>query len=264
MKQLGTFALAAALTGSLLTPALAAGYATSITVNGTALDTSALPEAQGLPLRLVAEADHGSASWFAEENSSSFYFSKHRVEVSFQDGSITVDDNLVEDAVAQVVDGVTFVPTTVLDGLDGITLEETEAGVSITTPNNSPLVKLAYEVADAGGVGYGMAVDAESLDTYGVHSDSFTEAAGFFPMITSPDTIIIGKLAEGKEEQAKADLEAYRQQQEDTFSWYLSQNLPKVQDARTVVKDGYFLFVIAENADEAVAAFESGLAGLEG
>lgn len=80
MKQLGTFALATALTGSLLTPALAAGYATSITVNGTTLDTSALPEAQGLPLRLVAEADHGSASWFAEENSSSFYFSKHRVE----------------------------------------------------------------------------------------------------------------------------------------------------------------------------------------
>ena len=82
-------------------------------------------------------------------------------------------------------------------------------------------------------------------------------------MITSPDTIIIGKLAEGKEAQAKADLEAYRQQQEDTFSWYLSHNLPKVQDARTVVKDGYLLFVIAENADEAVAAFENGLAGLE-
>ena len=58
--------------------------------------------------------------------------------------------------------------------------------------------------------------------------------------------------------------QAYRQQQEDTFSWYLSQNLPKVQDARTVVKDGYLLFVIAENADEAVAAFENGLAGLEG
>ena len=50
-------------------------------------------------------------------------------------------------------------------------------------------------------------------------------------------------------------LEAYRQSQEDTFSWYLAQHLPKVQDARTVVEDGYVFFFIGEKADEAEQMF---------
>lgn len=59
------------------------------------------------------------------------------------------------------------------------------------------------------------------------------EAVAFFPMITSPDTLILGKLAEDADVEAvKAAFETYRQNQEDTFSWYLSQNLPKVQNAR--------------------------------
>ena len=52
-------------------------------------------------------------------------------------------------------------------------------------------------------------------------------------------------------------LEAYRQSQEDTFSWYLSQNLPKVQNARTVVDGDYILFVIGENPDAAEEAFHT-------
>ena len=80
----------------------------------------------------------------------------------------------------------------------------------------------------------------------------------FFPMITSPDTVIVGKLAEGADEKAVTDaLEAYRQSQEDTFSWYLSQHLPKVQDARTVVENGYLLFFIGENADQAEELFHT-------
>ena len=52
-------------------------------------------------------------------------------------------------------------------------------------------------------------------------------------------------------------LEAYRQSQEDTFSWYLSQHLPKVQDARTVLENGYLLFFIGENADQAEELFHT-------
>ena len=75
-------------------------------------------------------------------------------------------------------------------------------------------------------------------------------------MITSPDTVIIGKLADGADEKAVTDaLEAYRKSQEDTFSWYLSQHLPKVQDARTVIEDGYVFFFIGENADQAEQMF---------
>ena len=262
-KTAGTLALAAALTGSLLVPALAAETTPAITLNGAALDLSGLPAAQGIPMRLVAEADHGSASWFSDDNTGFFYLSGVRIEVSFQDGSVTVDGTPAEGTSALVKDGVTFLPVSFLEELEGFSVTQGEDGsLSITTPNNDPLVKLAYEITDAGNVGYGMTANAEVLDTHSIRSDSFTEVFGFFPMMTSPDTVIVGKLADGKEEQARTDLEAYRKQQEDTFSWYLAQNLPKVQDARTVVKDGYILFVIAENADAAVAAFESGIASL--
>ena len=94
--------------------------------------------------------------------------------------------------------------------------------------------------------------------------DAFEQAVGFFPMMVSPDTLVLGKLAEGADTQAvKTALEAYRQSQEDTFSWYLSQNLPKVQDARLLVQDGYVLFLIAENADAGEAAFTAALAALD-
>ena len=173
MKRIGALALATALVGSLTgaaladeTPLIASNpnaYATAITVNGTALDTAALPAVEGIPMRLVVEADHGSASWFQEENSSSFYFSEQRIEVSFADGSVKVNDEPVEGVTAQVVGGVTFLPVSVLEGLEGITVEEGEDSLTITTPNNDPLVQLTYAVADAAGIAYGMKADQEAL-----------------------------------------------------------------------------------------------------
>ena len=55
----------------------------------------------------------------------------------------------------------------------------------------------------------------------------------------------------------KEALEAHRQSQHDTFSWYLAQNLPKVEDARILVEDGYVFYLIAENADAGEAAFHA-------
>ena len=106
---------------------------------------------------------------------------------------------------------------------------------------------------------FGMQADEQTLtDAYGIPTGSFEQVVAFFPMITSPDTVIIGKLAEGADEEAiKAALETYRQGQEDTFSWYLSQNLPKVEDARILVEDGYVFYLIAENADAGEAAFHA-------
>ena len=264
MKRIGAFALATVLTAGLTGTALAASesYPTSITVNGTALDTAALPNAEGIPMRLVTEADHGSASWFEEENTGSFYFSEQRIEVSFTDYSVKINDELAEGVTAQVVNGVTFLPVSVLEGLEGITVEEGENSLTITTPNNDPLVQLTYAVADAAGIAYGMKADQEALSMYGIDGENFETVAGFFPMITSPDTVIIGKVAEGKQDVVTEQLEAYRQQQYDTFSWYLSQNLPKVENAKTVTSGDYLLFVIGEDADAAVETFEAGVAAL--
>lgn len=77
-------------------------------------------------------------------------------------------------------------------------------------------------------------------------------------MNTTPDIMVLAKLADGADETAvKEALEAHRQSQHDTFSWYLAQNLPKVEDARILVEDGYVFYLIAENADAGEAAFHT-------
>lgn len=283
MKKLGTMALAFALTASLAAPALAegpdllispspaggevliapavSGYRASLVLNGVELDAAGIPAASPdmLPLRLLAEADHGSASWFTEENQGFFYFSDVRITVDFADGSILVDDEAVEGR-AEVVNGVTFIPASVLGAVAGFTVDiDPQDRIDITTPNNAPLVKLSYDIMDASGMGYGMKTDPAVLEeNYGFRLADFEEVVAFFPMMTSPDTVIVGKLAENADLDAvKAALEAYRKTQEDTFSWYLAQNLPKVEDARTVVEGGYILFLIAQDADKGVEAFEA-------
>ena len=271
MKKAAALGLSLALTASMTLPALAAeampisakaGYDTAITLNGQVLDTSAIPAVDGenlIPMRLVAENDHGSASWFPEENTGWFYLDGGNITVNFADNSITVGDETV-DGKAQVVNGVTFMSADILELFEGYDVTTAEDGsITITTPNGTPLVQGAYTIRDAAGVYSSMKSGADVLvENYGVPEGALEEAVAFFPMITSPDTIILGKLAEGADVDAvKAAFEAYRQSQEDTFSWYLSQNLPKVQNARTVVDGDYILFVIAENPDAAEEAFHT-------
>ena len=277
MKKIASLALTAALAGSLAVPALAAetpvlisapvDFATQITLNGETVDTAGIPAAaEGLlPMRLLAEADHGSAYWDEENNEGWFYFGDNRVVIKFADNSVTVNDVAVDVDAVDVIAGVTYMSADVFEGWEGYTVawgDPTAEGfqsVSITTPNNDPAVKLAYEIQELCSMGFGMQADEQTLtDAYGVPAGSFEQVTAFFPMITSPDTVIIGKLAEGADQAAvEAALETYRQGQEDTFSWYLTQNLPKVQDARLVVENGWLLFLIADNADAGVEAFQA-------
>lgn len=271
MKKAAVLGLSLALTASMTLPALAVeavpisakvGYDTAITLNGKELDTSAIPAVDGeglIPMRLVAENDYGSASWFPEDNTGWFYLDGGNITVNFADNSITVGDETV-DGKAQVVNGVTFMSADILELFEGYDVTTAEDGsITITTPNGAPLVQGAYTIRDAAGVYSSMKSGADVLvENYGVPEGALEEAVAFFPMITSPDTIILGKLAEGADVDAvKAAFEAYRQSQEDTFSWYLGQHLPKVQNARTVVDGDYILFVIGENPDAAEEAFHT-------
>ena len=268
MKRFGAAALTLALAGAMTVPAFAAedllispnpnAYATSITLNGETLDTTGVPAASRadlLPMRLVAEADHGSAYWDEENNEGWFNFGQDKITVQFEANTILVNDVAVN-TTAEVVGGVTYVPAAVLEGLEGFSVTVEDSSVTITTPNNDPMVKLAYSIMENSEM-YGMRTDEETLaEAYQFPVDQFEQVVAFFPMITSPDTIIVGKLAEDADEKVVTDaLEAYRQSQGDTFSWYLSQHLPKVQDARTVIEDGYVFFFIGEKADEAEQMF---------
>ena len=276
MNKFGTAALSLALAGALALPAFAAEetlvlisadlnvYGTAITLNGTAVDTSDIPAASQddlLPMRRVAESDHGSAYWDEENREAWFNFGKDRIVVNFNQNTITVNDQAV-DVEFELHDGVTYISSDIFTGWENYTVTwadptaEGFSAVDITTPNNDPMVKLAYEIMDNSQM-FGSRTDEDMLaEAYNLPVDQFEQIVAFFPMITSPDTVIIGKLAEGADEKAVTDaLEAYRQSQEDTFSWYLSQHLPKVQDARTVIEDGYVFFFIGEKADEAEQMF---------
>lgn len=274
MKKIGTLALTLALAGSLTVPALAAeetavpisadtGYGTALVLNGETLDLTGIPGVEGgtlLPLRLLAEADHGSAYWDEENNESWFYFGDNRITVKFADNSVWVDDEQVKSQ-AYVTGGVTFVEAGVLVMLEGYTAEQAEDGssITITTPNNDPMVKAAYQIMEDSGMAYAMRTEgSEAEQAFQLPEGSFEQVIAFTSMNTTPDTLVIGKLAEGADEEAvKAALDAHRQAQHDTFSWYLSQNLPKVEDARILVENGYAFYLIAENADAGEAAFHA-------
>ena len=274
MKKIGTLALTLALAGSLTVPALAAeetavpisadtGYGTALVLNGETLDLTGIPGVEGgtlLPLRLLAEADHGSAYWDEENNESWFYFGDNRITVKFADNSVWVDDEQVKSQ-AYVTGGVTFVEAGVLEMLEGYTAEQAENGssITITTPNNDPMVKAAYQIMEDSGMAYAMRTEgSEAEQAFQLPEGSFEQLIAFTSMNTTPDTLVLGKLAEGADEEAvKAALDAHRQAQHDTFSWYLSQNLPKVEDARILVENGYAFYLIAENADAGEAAFHA-------
>lgn len=271
--RIAALGLSLALAATMTVPALAAegpmlisgnpnSYRYSITVNGEAVDTSALPNVDGLPVRLVAEADHGSASWYEGESTAYVSMTGGFFVLNFADGSVTLDDEKVADLT--VANDTTFLPISFFEGLEGVTVTVSGNSVDIATPNNDPLVKLSYALSETANL-RGIALNSENVaDFCTVSGENFQDGrvAGFAPMMISPDTLIVGKLAEGKEADAKAQWDEYVQVKYDLHSWYLGQHLPKVEDARFEVENGYVLCLIAENADETVAAFREAVKGL--
>lgn len=277
MKKFVSFVIGLGLAGALSAPTLAVSlpeaapaafppsYTGVLTVNGDALDTDSLPAAPAydmLPLRLVAENDWGVVIWDQEENSGRFYLDSHMISVDFATGAISVDD-LSAGQTAQVVQGVTFVPAAVVDGLEGYSVdlhpELDVQRIDIATPNGTPMLQLGYQLAESAGlVGGGMRTSLAELEEYQVLTPGgFTEAVGFLPMMTSPDTLILGRVAPGKLEQVRADLENYRKNHEEIFTWYLSEHLPKIQNAQVALNGDWVLFVIGEQAQETAAQFQS-------
>ncbi len=273
-------------------PAPNGGFATVINVNGDRLESfdfsrevegwgsqtvtwkvselDAVPTGY-VPMRAIVQADHGSAYWYEEERQAWFNLEEAQITVFFHDLSVSVNDQVMEGVSAVLMDGVTYLPVSVIDGLEGYSVTDTSAnGVEsydITTPNGTPIMKLAYQLQDIGEMG-GMKTSLEELEMFqgeatGFKAEYMTEGAAFLPMMTSPDTLVLGKAADGKLEDLKAAFESYRKTQEETFTWYLSHNLPKTQNAKFVTEGDWFMFYIGENADEAVSAFRAGVKDLK-
>ena len=218
-------------------------YQHQLFLNDEELDTAAIPavEGQQLPMRLLAEADGGSAEWYEEDNQGMFFLGDQAIVVNFADGSVEVGFEKVENVTATVIEGVTFLPADFVNSLEGIEVnlnEEMDVDrIDVATPNGTPIMKLANAIRETADMGMSMKQTAAELEevwseTHGFKAEYVTEGVFFLGMMTTPDTLALGKVAEGKEEDLKAALESYRKSQEETFSWYLSQNLPKVENAQ--------------------------------
>ena len=224
-----------------------------------------------VPMRAVAQADGGYAQWFKDSRMSRFVIGNRSIEVSLMDLSVTLDGEPV-DVAAILQDGTTYLPVSFIDSLEGFEVEDLSEGAveiyNIKTPNGAPIVVFAKSLLETADAGVGMPTSLGELElywgeSYGFAADMLTQVYASLPMMISPDTLLIGKITEGQEEAFKAVLEAYTAAQAETFSWYLSQNLPKVEDARFETEGDWFLFYIGENADAVVEQFHAQVSTLD-
>ena len=257
MKRVLSAAAALTLALSLGTSALA--YSGPITLNGTKLDTSKLPDAPTgavIPLRTVAEA----ADWYADENRSFFSLDGNSIYVDCATGAIEVNGQTLANTKATFVSGVTFVPASVLGKLDGYTAQVKGSDVTVTTPNGSELTGLARSIISKVGMAATMKLDAAGMaESYNIPSDCFTEAVGFFPMMVSADTVIIGKVADGKMADAKAALEAQRALTQQNFEQYLPEPLERAKNGKVVTSGDYIMLIISSDNDTAIQMFKDGV-----
>ena len=268
-------------------------YTASITVNGKALDevtffnydpetyeetevTMSMADIPGaptgyVPMRMLCAADpNGYTSWISSENAAVFSFHKNSFTVSFDDLSIKVDDETVEGARAYLDhDGVTFVPVSFLATLPGVEVDdhpEMSSEHYDFTLKVSALETLATAIKDEAGCSANMEeTDKEVLEmVLELPEGTLEDAIAYFGMNTSADTFFLLKAPEDQHDAVKEALEARRQQQEDTFTWYLpgSGNLEKAQDGQVVSAGEYVMLFIGEDAVKAVELFTAGTAEL--
>lgn len=254
---------AAALTLTLSLGASALAYSGTITINGTALSTAGIPDAPAgsvIPLRAVAEADYGFADWYADENRSFFSLDSNRIYVDGATGAIELNGETLTDVKATFVQGTTFVPVSLLSQLEGYTAQVKGGDVTITTPNGDELVSLARSIIDKVEMGASIKLDAAGMaESYNIPSDCFTEAVGFFPMIVSADTVVIGKVADGKMEEAKEALEAQRALTQKNFEQYLPEPLERAKNGQIVTSGDYIMLIISGDNDTAIQMFKDGV-----
>lgn len=248
---------------------LAAQYAATIVMDGETVDLSNIPGAPAgyVPMRALCEANGGSAEWYAEDSQSLFFFDENSIIVDFKEMSVKVgagSDAL--EGIAPYLDpaGYTFLPVSVLDGLETVSVNSNpELDVErydITTSASDPTVKLVKSILEAVESAARMKHTPAEMEEYlGIRQENFTEIVGYFPMMINADTVVVGKVAEGKLDSAKEDLEARKQTTIQNFEHYLQGPYEMAQKGQIVVApDGeHIMLIISGDNDKAIELFNA-------
>lgn len=250
----------------LAIPTVGVGYTTQLYMNGEALDTSAIPAAADkmVPLRLIAEADGGSADWFPVEYMSYFFLENARITVRFADCSIEVNGDKVE-GTAALIDGVTFVPAGVLDLVEGYSVSLSDNRVDIATPNGDPFTKLVKGIVEEVGMAASMKVAVDELEYFGIDADNFVRFMGFAPMNIRADHIFVAQYAEGADKAAaKEQFEERLKGVQNSFEFYLPDAYEMSLKGQVVEsEDGeWLMLIISDDNAKAIEMFEAGVAAL--
>ncbi len=143
--------------------------------------------------------------------------------------------------------------------------EESESTEESTAPeddeNKTATEKVLQAIKNVYGESYlpNTPIEQELLETqYGLSSDTYVEAAGEVPMIsTNPDTVLVVKAVTGKEGDVKAALEAYRSKLINDSANY-PMNLEKINAAKVESEGEYVAFLlVGANDDRANATADA-------
>ena len=230
-----------------------------------------------IPLRAVTQADGGYVYWDQGNHRSWFNLGNYRIVTDFSDMSITIglDNDPLEGVSAVLIEGVTFIPASVIDSLEGFEVVHTSAdGVEhyeIKTPNGAPVITMAKALQETAHTGIGEKADLEILSyvygDMGFNEEVISECTVFFPASTNANTLMLIKLTDvSKREEIKAAFEAYQAYQMERCNWgYLEASQPAIENAKMAFEGDWALFIISldgEAADAAVAQFATLVAEL--
>lgn len=234
-----------------------------LVLDGETVDATGIPAAPAgyVPMRLLSEANGGSASWYPEDNQALFVFDETSVLVDFNAKTVEVARELQE-GVEPYLDpaGYTFLPVSVLSAIETVTVTDDSECYTITTSASDPDVKVIRSIMEAVESGARMKNTPAEMEEYmGIHQENFTSIIGYFPMMINADTIVIGEVAEGKMDAAKEDLEARKQTTIQSFEHYLPDPYEMAQNGQIVVApDGsHIMLIISGDNDKAIEMFNA-------
>lgn len=234
-----------------------------LVLDGETVDATGIPAAPAgyVPMRLLSEANGGSASWYPEDNQALFVFDETSVLVDFNAKTVEVAQELQE-GVEPYLDpaGYTFLPVSVLSVIETVTVTDDSECYTITTSASDPDKKVVMSIMEAVELGARMKNTPAEMEEYmGIHQENFTSIIGYFPMMINADTIVIGEVAEGKMDAAKEDLEARKQTTIQSFEHYLPDPYEMAQNGQIVVApDGsHIMLIISGDNDKAIEMFNA-------